>query len=142
MESRHRRPTHASYRKHRRQLAWQIVVPVIVAALLIIAATVLVSMAAAKGTGDIARWAAISTIWLVIPFLFIGLVVLALVIGLAYAVGLGAGFIPPYTRKAQVFVSQVEAGVKRGAAMAYRPTLIFPQLGHLFRTLVNKIRGR
>ncbi len=140
MESKHSRPTHASFRAHRRQVAWQIILPVILAALLIVAAAVLVSLAAADGTGDIARWAEISTIWLVIPFIFIGLLVLALLIALAYLTGLAADFIPPYSRKVQVFFSQVEAGVVRGAGFAHRPLSIFPELGHQIGKAIRKSR--
>ena len=53
MESRHPKPTHASYRAHRTQVTWQILAPVILAALLLVAAAVLVSLAAARGTGDL-----------------------------------------------------------------------------------------
>ncbi len=140
MESKHRRPTHTSFRAHRRQVAWQIILPVILAVLLVVAAAVLVSLAAANGTGDIARWAEISTIWLVIPFIFIGLVVLALLIALAYLTGLAADFIPPYTRKAQVFFLQVEAGVIRGAGFARRPLSIFPELSQLIGKAIRKSR--
>ncbi len=142
MESRHPKPTHPSYRAHRRQVTWQILAPVILAVLLAVAATVLVSLAAAHGTGDIARWAAISTIWLVIPVLFVGLVVLLILVAIAYVMGLAADFIPPYTRQAQVFVSQVEAGVRRAAAVAYRPSSILPVLRHWMRAAFRKIQRR
>jgi hypothetical protein len=141
MESRHPRPTHASYRVHRRQVTWQIIAPVIVASLLIIGGTVLVGLAAARGPAAIDRWAAISTIWLLIPVLFAGLLLLVILAALAYLTGLAADFIPPYSRKAQVFVSQVEAGVQRGAAIAYRPKLILPLLDQLMRKGLSKIRG-
>lgn len=142
MESRHPKPTHASYRAHRRQVTWQILVPVIFAALLLVAAAVLVSLAAARGTGDVGRWAAISTIWLLIPVLFVGLLVLLVLVSIAYAMGIATDFIPPYTHKAQVFVSQVEAGVRRGAAVAYRPRLILPILRQWIQRAFRKIQGR
>lgn len=141
MESRHPRPTHASYRVHRRQVTWQILVPVIVASLLLIGAAVLVSLAAARGPGDVGRWAAISTIWLLIPVLVAGLVLLVILAALAYATGLATEFIPPYSRQAQRFVSQVQAGVQRGAALVYRPKLILPLLNQLTRKGLRQIRG-
>ncbi|HEX8991243.1 MAG TPA: hypothetical protein VF784_06160 [Anaerolineales bacterium] len=142
MESRHPTPTHASYRAHRRQVTWQILAPVIVASLLLLAAAVLVSLAAAHGGGDIGRWAAISTIWLLIPVLFVGLVLLLILVAIAYVMGLATEFIPPYTRKAQVFVSHVEAGVRRAASVAYRPRLILPVLRQWIQRAFRKIQGR
>ncbi len=142
MESRHPKPTHPSYRAHRRQVTWQILAPVILAVLLVVAATVLVSLAAAHGTGDVARWAAISTIWLVIPVLFVGLVVLLILVAIAYVMGLAVDFLPPYTRQAQLFVSQVEAGVRRAAAVAHRPSSILPVLRQWAQQGFKKIQGR
>ncbi len=141
MESKKPKPTHASYRLHRSQTAWQIILPVILAALIIIGATVLVSLATFRGNGDVERWAAISTIWLVLPVMFGALIVLVVLAALVYVVGLAAGFIPPYSSKAQVFMSQVEAGAKRGAEYAHRPRMLIPELGHLFRLGVRRLRG-
>ncbi len=141
MDARHRRPQHASYRLHRRQTAWQVIVPVILAALVIIAAIVLIAMATFRSNGDVERWAAISTMWLTIPVMVGGLVMLAVLIGLAWAVGKAAGFIPPYTYKAQEFVNQVEARVQQGVVYAYRPKRIFPALFHMIRGRLRRLRG-
>ncbi len=141
MDAQHRRPQHASYRLHRRQTAWQIIVPVILAAVVIIAATVLISLATFRDNGDVERWAAISTMWLTIPVMVGGLVVLAVTIGLAWAIGKAAAFIPPYTYKAQEFVSQVEARVQQGVEYAYRPKRIFPAIFRMIRGRFRRLRG-
>ncbi len=142
MDSKPRRPQHASYRLHRRQVAWQIVVPIVLAGLILIGATYLVVVATFRYNGEVDRWAAVSTMWLAIPVALGGLLELALFIALAWAIGKAAAFIPPYTHKAQVFTSEVEARVKEGAVYAYRPLRIFPQLGRLIRNGFRKIRGR
>lgn len=142
MDSQHRRPQHASYRLHRRQAAWQIILPVVVAGLILIAGTYFIIVGTFRYNGEVDRWAAISTMWLTIPVMIGGLIALAVLIGLAWAVGKAAGFIPPYTHKAQVFVDEVEARVKQGAQYAYRPSRIIPQIGHLIRNGIRKIRGR
>src|SRR5512140_194589 len=102
MDSKPRRPQHASYRRHRSQVAWQIILPIIVAGLLLIVATYFIAVATFRGNGDVGRWAAISTIWLTIPVIIGSLVWLALFIGLTWVIGKAAGFLPPYTQKAQV----------------------------------------
>ena len=142
MDSKQRRPQHPSYRRHRSQVAWQIVLPVILAVLCLIAVAVLVSMAAAGGNSDVTRWADVSAMWLSLPFIIGALVMLVLVIALAWAVGKGTGFIPPYTYKAQVFVNEVERRVKEGVSYVHRPSGIFSQIGHLIRNRIRRIRSR
>ncbi len=142
MDSKQRRPQHASYRSHRRQVAWQIILPVVLAALCLIAVAVLASMAVAGGNSQVARWADVSAMWLSLPAMLGALIMLVILIALAWAVGKGAGFIPPYSYKAQLVVSEVEKRVKEGAAYAYRPARILPQIGHMIRNGVRRIRGR
>jgi F0F1-type ATP synthase membrane subunit c/vacuolar-type H+-ATPase subunit K len=142
MDSKQRRPQHASYRLHRRQVAWQIILPVVLAGLCLVAVGVLVSMSVAAGNGEVSRWADVSAMWLSIPVMIGALVMLAIVIALAWAVGKGAGFIPPYSHKAQVFVSEVEKRVKEGAAYAYHPRSILSQIGHLIRNRIRGMRGQ
>ncbi len=142
MDSKQRRPQHASYRLHRRQVAWQIILPVVLAGLCLIAVAVLLSMAVAGGNAQVARWADVSTMWLSLPVMVGALVMLAILIGLAWAIGKGAAFIPPYSYKAQVFVSEVEKRVKQGAAYAYRPAGLVSQIGHLIRNRIRKLRQR
>jgi hypothetical protein len=141
MDPKKSKPTHPSYRLHRSQMAWQVIVPVVLAGLILIAVTVLVAVATFRDNGDVDRWAAISTIWLVLPVMFGALIMLVVLAALAYVIGLAAGFIPPYTYKAQVFMSQVEAGAKRGAEYAHSPRTLVPEIGHLIRTGFRRLRG-
>lgn len=142
MNATQRRPQHPSYRRHRRQVAWQILVPMILAGLLLISAAVLVWAGAFPGNGDVARWAAISTIWLTLPVMLGALVLLALFIGLAYLLGRAAGFIPPYTLKAQLFTTRMVAAAHRVEQVGRRPVSIFGQIGRLIRNGLRKVRGR
>ena len=141
MNATHRRPQHPSYRRHRRQVAWQIVLPIVLAGVLLIVAAYLISAATFQGSGDVARWAAISTIWLTLPVMFAALVLLALLIGLAYLLGRAADFIPPYSLQAQIFTSKMVAAAHRAEQIGYRPTLIFGEIGKLIKNALRKIRG-
>ncbi len=142
MDSKPRTPQHASYQSHRRQVAWQIVLPIVLAGLILVGVTYLLVVATFRYNGEVDRWAAVSTMWLAIPVALGGLVELAAFIAFAWAIGKAAAFIPPYTRKAQVFTSEVEARVKESAVYARRPLRIIPQIGHLIRWGFRKIRGR
>src|SRR5512142_109182 len=104
MDPKPSRPQHASYRQHRSQMAWQIILPVVLAGLILIAATYFIVVGTFRDNGDVGRWADISTMWLTIPVIIEGVVWLAIFIGLAWVIGNAAGFIPPYSFKAQQIV--------------------------------------
>ena len=79
-------PVHESYLKHRRDLVWKIIFPVILSALLCIGLIVLINIATFRDGGDVARWGAISTMWIAIPVMVAMLVFLAIKIGTRYFV--------------------------------------------------------
>lgn len=92
-------------------------------AVLIIIAVAVITGIAALGQGDSPRWAAISTIWLVIPVMFFGLLFLVLLAGLIYLLARTLNIIPPYTSKAQYYVNRGASEAKRFSDMAAKPVL-------------------
>lgn len=69
-----------SYFTHRKQMIRQIVLPVMVTVILVIALIFLVNVATFTYGGDVARWAAISTMW-IMAALMIGLLLFLLLVG-------------------------------------------------------------
>jgi hypothetical protein len=114
---------HASYRKHRQQMWTQILLPVMLAALLILAVVVLASMSAFGGQGDLSRWAAISAIWLILPGLLIELVALAALVTAIFLIAKLHGSVPRYSHRAQQIFRRVESSSKRAAEMVRSPRL-------------------
>jgi len=114
---------HPSYHLHRRQLWTQILVPLLLTLVALAALGAVVWRASTNGNPDLSRWAAISTIWVVVPFMIAGLIFLALFGSLIYLMMRFIKIIPPYTGKAQKFMWRVEGTVKRGADAAVRPIL-------------------
>ena len=114
---------HLSYQNHRRQFWLQIFLPMILAILLIIVVAVIMGMAAFSANDRSSIWAAISTIWLVIPIMAFGLIFFALLAGLVYLLARGLQVIPPYTSKAQYYVNRGASEAKRFSDMATRPVL-------------------
>ena len=106
-------PMHESYLRHRKQLTWQIGLPVALAAILIIALIVLINIATFRDNGDVARWAAISTIWIVIPICIGMLLFLVLLGGLIYLMSRLLNVTPRYTGLAQDYVYKAAGAVKR-----------------------------
>lgn len=117
------KPQHFSYQNHRRQVVTQIILPVVLAGLLMIALIVLISLAAFRANGEVGRWAAISTIWIIIPIMCAGLICLALLVGLVYLLARLLGILPTYTGKAQDYAYQARGYVVRGADMVVKPII-------------------
>jgi hypothetical protein len=116
-------PVHESYLKHRKQIVWQVILPVVVTSLLIVALIVLVNIATFNQDGDVARWAAISTIWIVIPIMVGLLIFLALMVGLVYLMKKLLNVTPTYTGMAQDYVHIGAGYIKRAADTIVKPVL-------------------
>ena len=116
-------PEHYSYLKHRKQRMTQIILPVAISMLLMIGMIVVISLSTFNSGGDVGRWAAISTIWIIIPLLLAGLILLAILIGLIYLMARALGALPHYTGLAQDYVQLARAYIIRGADMVADPII-------------------
>ena len=116
-------PEHYSYQLHRKQRNTQIILPVALGAIILIGMIVLISLATFRSNGDVGRWAAISTIWIVIPILLAGLILLAILIGIIYLMARALGALPHYTGIAQDYVYMARGYIIRGADMAAKPII-------------------
>ena len=114
---------HPSYQKHRRELWTKILIPMLVAVAMIVAVATLTGVATFRDNGDAGRWAAISTIWIVIPVMAAGLLLLLVFIAILYGMARLLALIPTYTGQAQKIVWRIEGAIKRGADMAVKPVL-------------------
>ncbi len=116
-------PEHYSYQLHRKQRSSQIILPIILSALVFVGLIVLISLATFTRGGDVGRWAAISTIWIVIPIMIAGLIFLLVLIGLIYLMARALGALPYYTGIAQDYVYKARGYIIRAADMAAKPIL-------------------
>lgn len=116
-------PVHESYLKHRKQVVWQVILPVVLTSLLIVALIVLINIATFNQGGDVERWAAISTIWIVIPIMVGMLIFLALMVGLVYLMKKLLGVTPTYTGMAQDYVHIGASYVRRALDAIVEPVL-------------------
>ena len=114
-------PVHESYKRHRKQLIWQIILPMVLTAILFIGLVVLINIATFRDNGDVGRWAAISTIWISIPIIIVALVFLAVLAGIVYLLMRLLQIAPIYTGKAQDFAYKIAGYVRRAADAAVKP---------------------
>ena len=123
------RPT---LRAHKRQLAWQILVPFLIMAALIIAGAVLVTSGGESQTGV---WADVSLIWLLAPALFIALAVLAILITTVYGMAKLLQVMPHFTAKAQGIFALLSTGTRKLADGATKPFVWFRQAGAVIKSI-------
>ena len=107
-----------SYQLHRRQFIWQILVPILIAAILIIAASV---FAATRNESQASVWADISLIWLIIPALFFAFILFILLIGLIYAMAMLLKVTPTYTQKLYSLIRLAAQKIEEAADTTAKP---------------------
>jgi hypothetical protein len=111
------------------------VVPLILAAILFLAVVGLLVVTLARGSGDIPRWAAVSTIWIAIPVMIASLIFLAVLIGINYLLMRLLGITPTYTKIAQDFVEMLGLRIQRVADASVRPFMFWDSIGASLKRL-------
>jgi len=138
MEAKIPKPVHMSYQKHRKDLVWKIILPVVLSAILCIGLIVLINVITFGNGGDVARWAAISTMWIAIPTMIGMLIVLALLVGIVYLLAKLLHITPNYTVKVQGFFHLIQGYAKRGADSAAKPIILLDSIGAGINRLFGK----
>jgi uncharacterized membrane protein len=134
------KPEHYSYFVHRRQRNTQIILPVVLGALAFIGMIVLVSLATFNSDGDVGRWAAISTIWIILPMMIAGLILLAILIVLIILLARALGILPYYTGVAQDAVHRAGGYIMRAADLAVKPILVLNGWAGTIKAFLGRIR--
>jgi hypothetical protein len=101
----------------------QIILPIVLSVVLCIAMIVLINMATFRDNGDVARWAAVSTIWVVIPIMIGMLIFLTILVGLIYLLAKLMNVTPTYTGLAQDYVHKAAIYIQRGADALVKPVI-------------------
>jgi len=90
--------------RHNRQVFWQILLPIILAALAGIALVVLLSISTVNGSTASAQWASIATIWLILPLLVFGVFFTLTLAGLIYLISRLQRNLPTYTHLVNTYI--------------------------------------
>jgi hypothetical protein len=132
------KPVHPSYQRHRKQVTLQIILPIVLAVILCVGMVVLINVAAFRDHGDAPRWAAISTIWIVIPIMVASLIFLVVLAGLIYLLARLLGIAPVYTNLAQNFVRKLGIRIRLAADAAVKPVLYLDGMGASIKALFGR----
>lgn len=111
---------------HRREVFWQITFPLLIGAVIILAAVVLVIVMAWGGTLDGAetnKLANVSLIWLIVPAMGISLVVAAVLAGLVYVVSKLIQVLPVYTFKVDQVLLALQMRIRQYSDIAAKPVM-------------------
>jgi uncharacterized BrkB/YihY/UPF0761 family membrane protein len=122
-----------SQRAHKRQLAWQILVPFLILAALVIILAVLV--AAQAGSSSNQTWSDISVIWLIAPTLIITLPFIVFLGFLIYGIARLARITPHYTGRVKDFFTLLPGRTRRLADGTVKPFIWFQQAGAILKSI-------
>lgn len=104
-------PARESIVKHKREKRNQIILPIILVTVAVLAIAVFTGISAANSQPGVGLWADISLIWLIAPMLLAALIILALMIGLIYGANRLLKATPHYTGKAQAYILWLSAEI-------------------------------
>jgi len=121
-----------SVHTHKRQLAWQILLPFLLVAALIIVAAVLVVNSTATASRT---WADVSTIWLIAPMLVFALAFVLLLGILIYGVARLLRVLPRYTGRAQDFFGRLSGWARSLANATAKPIVWVHQAGAILKSI-------
>jgi len=113
----------ATHQAHRREVFWQVTLPLSLGVILVLAAAVWVVMSGIQRTGDIGRWAGISVVWLILPVLVVLLLFFFLLAGLVYVVTWLLIRVPPAALQAQDLISRINSHIRKVADASVEPIL-------------------
>lgn len=133
------KPVHESYQRHRRQVTSQIILPMVLTVILFLAVIViLVITTLFRNAGDVSRWAAVSTIWIVTPVMIASLIFAVLLGGIIYLLARLLGIAPLYTNKAQNFVQKLGIRIRLAADATVKPVLFLDGIGASIKALFGR----
>lgn len=123
-------------RKHRRQVFWQITLPLLVGALVLIAACVL-PVITVIGGGEVSVWADISLMWLIVIAFIIALIPLALLGGLVFGLTQLIGKLPPVFFRIQGLLRTLNLRVSQLSDRVVNPFIRINSLSAGFRSALE-----
>jgi hypothetical protein len=127
---------------HRRQMLWQVWVPLGVSILIIVALMVLTIIGAVQKSDQVERWGSLSAVWVIIPVLITLVIFLAIALAGVYGMSKLLQHMPQWMLKAQLGVVHIGLIIRRAADAATRPVMEVSSAETRVKTLWQKIFGK
>jgi hypothetical protein len=109
--------------QHRRETQKQVYLPLIIGIVVVLAGVIAIIIYGLRAESNLQRWAAVSLIWVIIPAMFIGVIIMLVAIGSFYAVTRVLGVAPGYFGIVQGYIRQAEAKVGQVTDVLVEPVL-------------------
>jgi hypothetical protein len=113
--------------RHRQQRFWQIIFPIILVSLVLLAGLVYLFLPAAGAGGNLGAQAETATVVLVLPLLFFLLPALVLLIVAIVLLGKLAGWLPKASLQAFTFAEKAQNVIRKGSSVAAAPIFFVRQ---------------
>ncbi len=113
-------PNPVTFPRHRRQSFWQIIFPIILGGIVLIALGVLITLGPNQ---QVSRWGSISTIILILPLFLMLLIAFAIFGGLAYGLARLLRILPAYTHMAQIYTDHFGKMIQNFADKIVQPII-------------------
>jgi hypothetical protein len=123
---------------HRRQVFWQIILPLAVIVSLVLFAGIGVVLASVSGIGDLERWGDISLIWLISPMLVLIMISFLALGGMVYLLWQILHVLPSYSRQLLEIFLLVQVRVRKVSDAAVSPFIYT----HSFSASVRRLTRR
>lgn len=125
---------------HRTQSFWQIAVPLglSVAVMLVLLALVIFSSSGGN-VGLSQRWANISMVWMILPLMLAGILLLAVNAALIFLLAKLLNILPFYTQEVKLFFKKVSTFVKEKSDLAAAPVFTVQSEKAKFTTLLQRL---
>jgi hypothetical protein len=123
-------------------MLWQVWAPLTASMIIVLALAVLSVVGAAQGSSQVERWGNLSAVWVILPVLVSGVLILGLVGGSAYGVYWLLKKMPGWLLKAQLFMLRLALTTRRAADKATTPVFAVNTFSTRASTLWSKIFHR
>ena len=124
-----------SIHKHKQDLAWQIIVPIVLVGLLVIAGAVFITVGRKTSPP---LWRDISLIWILFPALFITLIGIIILAAAIYGMARLHKAAPRVTSKAQELSMMAAHGIQNAANATSKPFIWLGQAGTALRAIFKR----
>jgi hypothetical protein len=109
--------------QHRREVFWQIILPLVIGILLLLAALGAIIFSATQPVSELRRWADTSLVWIILPSLFFAFILLAIMVGFVYVLSRITGAVPRIAFRIQQFIERGGSQITRLADLMVEPIL-------------------
>lgn len=123
----------------RRYIRVWITLPIVVGILLLSTMVVLIIV---LGLGGVGVWADVSLVFLILPVLLVGLLVMVFLGAVLFGIWRLSGWVLPPLRKAQTFTAQAAHSTRRGMDLAAKPVIVASGLAAGLASICRGIRKR